>query len=213
MKHLSIGLLLVAFIAAPLAAQPAAAPAGDPAPKTVKDQASYGIGFNIGNSLKQDELDVNAAMIARGLINALSGTKPILDRPDCEGSASPEATTTGDATHQQATPKATSPIREEGIVVAGPAVQGAITEKGSARFARKPTRAPQHYHGTLINGKVFDSSVERGEPAEFPVNRVIPGWTEALQLMKVGDKWQLFIPSKLAYGKRGSPGGIAPTPH
>ena len=67
-----------------------------------------------------------------------------------------------------------------------------------------------HYHGTLINGKVFDSSVQRNEPVEFPVSGVIPGWTEALQLMPVGSKWRLFIPSKLAYGERGAGDAIGP---
>ncbi|MBI2924948.1 MAG: FKBP-type peptidyl-prolyl cis-trans isomerase, partial [Verrucomicrobia bacterium] len=64
-----------------------------------------------------------------------------------------------------------------------------------------------HYHGTLIDGTVFDSSVDRGEPVSFVLNEVIPGWTEALQLMKEGDKWQIYLPSKLAYGERGAPGG------
>jgi FKBP-type peptidyl-prolyl cis-trans isomerase FklB len=67
-----------------------------------------------------------------------------------------------------------------------------------------------HYHGTLIDGTVFDSSVERNEPISFPVTGVIPGWVEALQLMKVGDKWQIYIPSKLAYGERGSAPKIGP---
>ena len=67
-----------------------------------------------------------------------------------------------------------------------------------------------HYHGTLVNGEVFDSSVQRGQPTSFPVNGVIPGWTEALQLMKKGDKWKLFIPSALAYGDRGAGGKIGP---
>ena len=78
MKHISFSLLLVAFLASPLAAQPAASPAGDQTPKTLKDQASYGIGFNIGQNLKQQELDVNPALIARGLIDALAGNKPAL---------------------------------------------------------------------------------------------------------------------------------------
>jgi len=67
-----------------------------------------------------------------------------------------------------------------------------------------------HYHGTLIDGTVFDSSVDRKEPATFPVNGVIPGWTEALQLMKEGDKWQLYVPAKLAYGEQGAGGKIGP---
>ena len=77
----------------------------------------------------------------------------------------------------------------------------------------KPTASSTvrtHYHGTLINGNVFDSSVDRGEPAEFPVNGVIAGWTEALQLMGVGSKWRLFVPYQLAYGDRGAGGAIGP---
>ena len=217
MKHLSIGLLLVAFIAAPLAAQPAAAPAGDPAPKTVKDQASYGIGFNIGNSLKQDELDVNAAMIARGLIDALSGTKPILTEEQMQKALAEfqkiveqQATQRADKAAQEGEAFLAENAKKEGVVTLPSGLQYKVLTKGNGASPKETDTVRTHYHGTLINGKVFDSSVERGEPAEFPVNRVIPGWTEALQLMKVGDKWQLFIPSKLAYGKRGSPGGIAP---
>jgi len=217
MKHLSFGLLLVAFIAAPLAAQPAAAPAGDQAPKTLKDQASYVIGFNIGNSLKQDELDVNAALIARGLIDALSGAKSALTEEQMQKALEEFQKIVEQQTAERAGKAAqegeaylADNAKQEGVVVLPSGLQYKVLKKGNGPSPKATDTVRTHYHGTLINGKVFDSSVERGEPAEFPVNRVIPGWTEALQLMKVGDKWQLFIPSKLAYGKRGSPGGIAP---
>jgi FKBP-type peptidyl-prolyl cis-trans isomerase FklB len=85
MKHISFSLLLAALLTAPLAAQPAASPPGEQAPKTLKDQASYGIGFNIGQNLKQDELDVNPALLARGLVDALSGNKPALTEEQIEG--------------------------------------------------------------------------------------------------------------------------------
>ena len=217
MKHLSIGLLLVACSTAPLAAQPAASPAGDQNPKTLKDQASYGIGFNIGNSLKQDELDVNPALIARGLIDALTGAKPALTEEQIQKALEEFQKIVEQQTAQRAG-KASQEgeafladnAKKEGVVTLPSGLQYKVLKKGGGPSPKETDTVRTHYHGTLINGKVFDRSVERGKPAEFPVNRVIPGWTEALQLMKVGDKWQLFIPSKLAYGKRGSPGGIAP---
>jgi FKBP-type peptidyl-prolyl cis-trans isomerase len=85
-----------------------------------------------------------------------------------------------------------------------------VLKAGAGASPKKTDVVRVHYHGTLIDGKVFDSSVERKEPAEFPVGRVIAGWTEALQLMKVGDKWKLTIPANLAYGERGTPGGPIP---
>jgi len=217
MKHISLSLLLVAILAAPLAAQPAASPAGDQAPKTLKDQASYGIGFNIGQNLKQDELDVNPALIARGLIDALSGNKPALTEEQIQKALEEFQKIIEQQTAQRAGKAAqegeaflADNTKKEGVVTLPSGLQYKVLKKGTGPSPKETDTVRTHYHGTFINGIVFDSSVERGEPAEFPVNRVIPGWTEALQLMRVGDKWQLFIPSKLAYGKRGSPGGIAP---
>jgi FKBP-type peptidyl-prolyl cis-trans isomerase len=217
MKPFSFSLLLVAFIAAPLAAQPAAPSAGDQTPKTLKDQASYGIGFNIGKNLKQDELDVNPALIARGLIDALSGNKPALTDEQIQKALEEFQKIVAEQTAQRAGKAAqegeaflADNAKTEGVVSLPSGLQYKVLKKGTGPSPKATDTVRTHYHGTLINGKVFDSSVERGEPAEFPVNRVIPGWTEALQLMKVGDQWQLVIPSKLAYGKRGSPGGIAP---
>ena len=89
-------------------------------------------------------------------------------------------------------------------------MQYQVVKSGKGKTPKATDTVKTHYHGTLIDGTVFDSSVERNEPAVFPVNGVIPGWTEALQMMKEGDKWQLTIPSKLAYGERGAGGKIGP---
>ena len=89
-------------------------------------------------------------------------------------------------------------------------LQYKVLKSGNGNTPKATDTVKTHYHGTLIDGTVFDSSVARGQPATFPVNGVIPGWTEALQLMKEGDKWQLFIPAKLAYGDRGAGDKIGP---
>jgi FKBP-type peptidyl-prolyl cis-trans isomerase FklB len=89
-------------------------------------------------------------------------------------------------------------------------LQYQVLKKGDGPSPKATDRVKTHYHGTLIDGTVFDSSVESGQPVSFGVNEVIPGWTEALQLMKVGDKWRLFIPADLAYGVQGVPPDIGP---
>jgi FKBP-type peptidyl-prolyl cis-trans isomerase FklB len=224
MRHIGLSLLLAALFATPLAAQPAAVPAGDQTPKTLKDQASYAIGLSIGQKLKGDELDVNPAMIARGLVDAMAGNKPALTDEQIqkvmdefnkiyqqqEAQRAAKAAKEAGKAAQEGEAFLAENAKKEGVVVLPSGLQYKILKKGAGPSPKATDTVRTHYHGTFINGKVFDSSVERGEPAEFPVDGVIKGWTEALQLMKVGDKWQLFIPSKLAYGKRGSPGGIAP---
>ncbi|MCU0961089.1 MAG: FKBP-type peptidyl-prolyl cis-trans isomerase [Pirellulaceae bacterium] len=215
MTRIGLCLTLIALSAAAALAQPPAAP--QQPPKTLKDQASYGIGFNIGQNLKGDELDVDPAMLARGLVDALTGAKPLLTDQEMAKALEEFQKVVEQQVAQRAGKAAqegeaflTDNAKKEGIVVLPSGLQYKVLKQGSGPSPTATDVVRTHYHGTFINGKVFDSSVERGEPAEFPVNRVIPGWTEALQLMKVGDKWQLFIPAKLAYGKRGSPGGIAP---
>src|SRR5690606_9682743 len=99
---------------------------------------------------------------------------------------------------------------KEGIKTLASGLQYQVLESGSGKTPSASSQVTTHYEGTLINGTVFDSSYERGEPATFPVNGVIAGWTEALQLMKEGDKWRLFIPSNLAYGPRGAGADIGP---
>ena len=96
--------------------------------------------------------------------------------------------------------------KREGVTTTGSGLQYEVLVAGDGAQPAVTDTVTTHYHGTLIDGKVFDSSVTRGEPSSFPLNRVIAGWTEALQLMPLGSKWRLFIPSELAYGSQGRPG-------
>ena len=100
--------------------------------------------------------------------------------------------------------------RKPGVKVMESGLQFEIMESGEGRSPSATSNVLTHYHGTFVNGDVFDSSVDRGTPAEFPVNRVIPGWTEALQMMKEGDKWRLVLPPEIAYGEKGAAGGLIP---
>ena len=100
--------------------------------------------------------------------------------------------------------------KKPGVVTLPSGLQYMIMKEGTGAMPKATDKVTTHYTGTLLNGEVFDSSVERGQPATFPVNGVIKGWTEALQLMKVGSKWKLFIPYDLAYGERGAGGQIKP---
>lgn len=104
----------------------------------------------------------------------------------------------------------TENMSEEGVIELPSGLQYKVIEEGDGDLPTPENQVKCHYHGTLIDGTVFDSSVERGEPAVFPVNAVIPGWVEALQLMPVGSKWRLFIPPELAYGEQGAGGVIGP---
>jgi FKBP-type peptidyl-prolyl cis-trans isomerase FklB len=100
--------------------------------------------------------------------------------------------------------------KKDGVVVLESGLQYEVITEGSGALPTLASTVRTHYHGTFADGRVFDSSVERGEPAEFPVGGVIAGWTEALQLMKEGSKWRLYVPSDLAYGEQGSQGAIPP---
>lgn len=234
MKRIGLSLLLAALLTTPLAAQPAtqpaakpaappttqpatkpaaqpaAAPADDQAPKTLKDQASYAIGVNIAHNFKEQDLDVNPAMIVRGLSDALAGNKLALTEEQMQKAIDEFNKILQQVAAQRTKTFLADNAKKEGVVELPSGLQYKVLKKGDGPTPKATDKVRTHYHGTFINGQVFDSSIEGGQPAEFQVNRVIPGWTEALQLMHVGDKWQLFIPSKLAYGERGTPDGSIP---
>ncbi len=218
MNRLFSTLLLLALLTAPSAAQPAAQkppaqrPAAPTAPQSVKDQASYGIGIRIGSNLKAQQLDVTPAMVARGILDALTGTKPALNEEQITAALQEferlsQARMQKGAEDNLAAGKAflAANAKKPGVKTLPSGLQYKVLKPGTGANPKATDTVRTHYHGTLLDGKVFDSSVQRNEPAQFPLNGVIRGWTEALQLMKVGGKWQLFIPADLAYGPQGRP--------
>ena len=187
---------------------------------TVEQRASYGIGRQMGDQLAQNGFkgaDIEAA--ALGLKDAFNGEALRVDADDLQ--AAFNELTTRLREEQEAEAKAlaaegssfleTNATRAE-VSVTDSGLQYEVIEAGKADSAtpERQSKVRVHYHGTFIDGRTFDSSYERGQPAEFPVSGVIAGWTEALQLMNVGAKWKLYIPYDLAYGAQGSPGGIPP---
>ena len=179
--------------------------------QTEKQQKSYAIGYDFGTSLRNGEADVDIQLLAKGIAEALAGQKsPLTDKQlgkclqdfEAEMTAKYKARVQKKATDFLATNKA-----KPGVQVTKSGLQYKVIKKGTGAMPKATDTVKVHYHGTHTDGRVFDSSVQRGRPTEFPVNRVISGWTEALQLMHVGDKWQLVIPSDLAYGVRGTGDG------
>ncbi len=210
--------------------EPASAPKGgakadaNPATaalKTAKDKVSYIIGFNIGSGMKRDGLDIDVNKLAAGLSTALSGGNSQL--PEAEVQAVMQAFQQEMQAKQQAR-QATVGAEETkigqaflaankskpGVKTTASGLQYQVIKAGTGKTPKLTDTVTTNYRGTLINGKEFDSSYKRGQPASFPVNGVIPGWTEALQLMKEGATWKLFIPSNLAYGPRGAGQDIPP---
>ena len=185
-----------------------------------KQRTSYAIGLDIAANLKAREIDLNAKALAAGIADALAD-KPAL-KPDevrevlmklqQEMMAKGDVKNKADAEKNLKAGDAflAENGKKEGVTTTTSGLQYKVLKSGSGASPKKTDSVKVHYHGTLIDGKVFDSSVQRGEPVTFQVDGVIPGWVEALQLMKVGDKWQLFIPSKLAYAERSPDPTIGP---
>lgn len=189
--------------------------------KSEKDKVSYSIGINIGQSLKRDGVDVNPEALAKGLRDGLSGSKPLMS--DSERQQTMEAFSKEMRVKQeQKSSAAAAQAKKEGeaflaenkkkagVKTTGSGLQYKIIKEGTGKKPSATSTVTVHYKGTLIDGTEFDSSYKRNEPTTFPLNGVIAGWTEGLQLMKEGAKYQFFIPSNLAYGDRGAPPSIGP---
>ena len=181
---------------------------------SLKDSASYGLGVLVAQNFKSQNIEINADLLQKGFNEVMKGEKtPITDM---------QANTLIQKYMQKEQAKAFEPNRmagekflaenktKDGIVTLPSGLQYQIMKAGDGPKPASTDKVKTHYHGTLIDGTVFDSSVQRGEPITFPVTGVIPGWIEALQLMPVGSKWKLFIPQVLAYGARGSGPTIKP---
>ena len=189
--------------------------------KTQKDKVSYAIGLNIGKSFRKDSVDVNSAIFARGVKDAITGAKPLLTDDELKAvltelqaelkKRQDDVTRAAGETNQKAGDTFLAENKtKDGVVALPSGLQYKIITAGTGPKPAETDSVVCNYRGTLLDGTEFDSSYKRGQPATFPVNGVIKGWTEALQLMPVGSKWQLFVPPDLAYGARGAGGEIGP---
>ena len=177
--------------------------------KDEKDKASYALGLNIGKQLKQNDADIDVDIYLRGLKDGMAGNTNVMSDEEIRGTLMAWQTNLRTRGLEKKKKEGAAFLAEnkkkEGVMSTPSGLQYKILTRGSGPIPTTNDTVVCHYRGTLIDGTEFDSSYKRGEPANFPVTGVIKGWTEALLMMPKGSKWQLFIPSDLAYGDRGNP--------
>ena len=186
--------------------------------KTPKDKASYAIGMDMGNSLKKSGVDVNPDALAKALKDVLTEQKTQLTdqeagtiladmQKEMQGKRQEKMKIQGEKNKSQGTAFLAENMKKEGVKTLPSGLQYKVLNEGTGKSPIATDTVTVQYTGRLVDGTEFDSSYKRGQAATFAVNGVIKGWTEALQLMKEGGKWQLFLPSALAYGETGTVGG------
>jgi FKBP-type peptidyl-prolyl cis-trans isomerase len=206
---LALPLLTTSFAYAQVTPKAAGGAAAEAKPlATVEQQASYGIGLRFARQLAGDGAPIDADAMVRGIRAGLSGSKPEMTDEQIQAVmpkfvAALKAKLSEPAKKEAAAFLAEN-AKKQGVKQTKSGLQYKVVKQGTGAMPKATDMVKVHYHGTFLDGKVFDSSVARNEPAEFGVDGVIAGWTEALQLMRVGDKWELFIPSDLAYGDDGN---------
>jgi len=178
--------------------------------KTQKDKLGYAIGLDLGKSLKKNSIDVDLPVVMQGVKDGLAGGKELLTDEQIKETFAAFQKERAEKTIKEGEAFLAANKKKDGVITLASGLQYKIIKTGSGKTPKAIDSVTVNYRGTLIDGTEFDSSIKRGQPATFQVNGVIPGWTEALQLMREGDKWQLFIPSNLAYGERGAGGIIGP---
>ena len=192
--------------------------------ETTKSKVSYGVGMNIGRSLLQSPIEFETALVFRGIQDVLTKQKPLLTEKELRAAFQAIQAEMQAKTQQQASKDKQLAVenkkkgdaflaknkKKKGVITRKSGLQYIVLKSGKGASPKPTDMVEVHYHGTLIDGTVFDSSVEKGSPAVLPANGVVDGWKEALSLMKVGDKWKLFVPSKLAYGERRRSPAIGP---
>ncbi len=213
-RHTNAACLLMVFLAT-------SAPAQEPKLESDRDKASYLIGRNIGETIHGDGIDLNVQNLIMGLQEALAGKESKIAaeeadkvmqafQAEMQKQMEAKAGKQADANRDAGKTFLEGNKKREGVMVTETGLQYEVIKAGDGAKPTPLDTVKVHYHGTLIDGTVFDSSVERESPVSFPVNGVIAGWTEALQLMQVGAKYKLFIPADLAYGKQGAGRDIGP---
>lgn len=183
--------------------------------KTQIDTVSYSLGVNIGTNLKSQGFgDVNLATMLKAMEDVMGSKTLAINEEDANMHIQNYFTTLMEKKSEEGKKKGqeflAANAKKAGVTTTASGLQYEVIKMGDGAKPAATDKVTVHYHGTLIDGTVFDSSVERGQPATFPLNGVIAGWTEALQLMPVGSKFRIFLPSELAYGERGAGQMIGP---
>ena len=185
--------------------------------ETEKQKLSYTMGQQIGGGIQQDKLDVETEALVLGLTHSLNGENCLLEPAEMrevienfQKKMQEQAAAAQQGNADIGAKFLADNLNNEGVIALESGMQYIVINEGSGDKPAATDTHDVHYEGSLINGTVFDSSIKRGQPATFPVNGVIQGWQEALQLMNVGTKWKVFIPSELAYGAQGAGGDIGP---
>lgn len=192
-----------------------------PPVQTEQQKISYSLGYSIGRDFRQKELDIDADVLLRGMKDALGDRTTALSEDEMRqammdlqkkmmAQQQQKVQQLADKNEQEGKAFLAENRQKEGVKTTMSGLQYKVIQKGTGKKPGKDDKVTVHYRGRLLDGTEFDSSYKRNNPATFPVGGVIPGWTEALQLMKEGAKWQLFIPAKLAYGEKGAGPMIGP---
>jgi FKBP-type peptidyl-prolyl cis-trans isomerase FklB len=185
--------------------------------KDLKDKVSYSVGLNVGANFKKQGQELNPDALLAGVKDALSGKTPALNENELKETMEAwskqmedKQKVVGEKNAADATKFLAENKKKDGVKTTASGLQYKVMKEGAGAQPKETDTVTVNYRGTLINGTEFDSSYKRGQPATFPINGVIKGWTEALQLMKTGSKYQLFIPADLAYGARAVGPDITP---
>jgi FKBP-type peptidyl-prolyl cis-trans isomerase FklB len=189
--------------------------------KKKKDKLSYSLGVTIGRSMKRDLIDANPDLVAKGIKDVLTGRKILLTdqqmaevfmslQQDLVAKQAEASKALAEKNLKEGERFLAENARKEGVVTQPSGLQYKVITDGTGNKAKSTDAVTVHYRGTMIDGTEFDSSYKRNEPATFQLQGMIPGFTEGVSLMKVGSKWQLFIPSRLAYGEEGADEAIGP---
>ena len=190
-------------------------------PESLEERVSYGIGMNIARDFEKQEIKVNPELLAQGIKDVQAGGATLMNDDEVKATIAElqemlkakqaaMMKDLGEANKKAGAEFLAANAKKEGVKTTASGLQYKVIDEGAGKIPAATDKVKVHYRGTLVDGEEFDSSYKRGEPAVFPVNGVIKGWTEALQLMKEGSKFQLFIPAELAYGERGAGPVIGP---
>ena len=187
-----------------------------------KDSVSYSIGLNIGNNFKSQMIDITPEIVMQGIKDVVDSNKTLLTEEQAQKvwmnyqqqlmvKHEEKMKALGEKNKIESETFLIENAKNEGVITLPSGLQYKVIQMGTGKKPKETDKVKVHYQGKLINGTEFDNSYKRGEPAVFTVNGVIKGWIEALQLMPIGSKWQLFIPPALAYGERGAGASIPPS--